>query len=176
MATSTPAPPDPPESPAASPREETLVTVAAQVAAIDTLIGLAQRTIRVFDVDLSGMGWNDAARAERIVAFLRARRSSRLEIIVHDTGWIERSCPRVSNLLKYYSHTVVILRTGEEAKHAMDPLVIVDDAHFLHRFHIAQPRAEFAIDAPHAAKPLIDRFEAIRASAVPGLSASVLGL
>ena len=176
MVTSTPAPPDPPESPASSPRQETLVTVAAQVAAIDTLIGLAQRSIRVFDIDLSDMGWNEAARAEKIVAFLRARRSSRLEIILHDTGWIERSCPRISNLLKYYSHAVAILRTGQEARHAMDPLVIVDDTHFLHRFHIAQPRAEFAIDAPLAAKPLIDRFDAIRASAEPGLSASVLGL
>ena len=53
---------------------------------------------------------------------------------------------------------------------------LVDDTHFLHRFHIAQPRAAFAIDAPDAAKPLIERFDAIRASAEPGLSASVLGL
>ena len=176
MATSTPAPPDNAESPSPAPRQETLETVAAQVAAIDTLIGLAQRSIRVFDVDLSSMGWNDAKRAATIVAFLRARRTAKLEIIVHDTGWIERSCPRLSNLLKYYSYAVAILRTGDDAKHAMDPLVIVDDKHFLHRFDIAHPRAELGIETPHAARPLIERFDAIRASAEPGLSASVLGL
>ena len=153
-----------------------LETVAAQVAAIDTLIGLAQQSIRVFDIDLSGMGWNNAERATKIIAFLRARRTARLEIIVHDTGWIERSCPRISNLLKYYSYAVAILRTGDDSKHAMDPLVIVDDKHFLHRFHIAQPRAEFAIEAPDAAGPLVERYDAIRASAEPGISASVLGL
>ena len=124
MATSTPTPPDNAESPRHTPRQETLDTVATQVAAIDTLIGLAQQSIRVFDIDLSGMGWNDAERATKIIAFLRARRTARLEIIVHDTGWIERSCPRVSNLLKYYSFAVAILRTGDDAKHAMDPLML----------------------------------------------------
>ena len=176
MATSTPVPPDSAESPVPSPRHETLVTVAAQVEAIDTLIGLAKRSIHVFDTDLSDMGWNDVARAEKIVAFLRARRTSRLEIIVHDTGWVERSCPRLTRLLKYYGHAVAILRTGEDARRAMDPLLIVDDTHFLHRFHIAQPRAEFAIDAPVAAKPLVERFDAIRASAEPGLTSNGLGL
>ena len=78
-----------------------LATVAAQVAAIDTLLGLAKHSIRVFDVDLSGMGWNGAARAETIAAFLRSNPAARVEIIVHDTGWIERSCPRLLNLLKY---------------------------------------------------------------------------
>ena len=176
MATSTPAPPDNAESQSPAPRQETLETVAAQVAAIDTLIGLAQHSIRVFDVDLSSMGWNDAERAATIVAFLRARRTARLEIIVHDTRWIERSCPRLTTLLKYYGFAVAIVRTGDDAKHAMDPLVIVDDKHFLHRFHAAQPRAEFAIATPDAARPLVERFDAIRAGAKPGLSASVLGL
>src|SRR5262245_9546848 len=59
MATSTPTPPDPESSPAIVARHEKLDTVAAQVAAIDELIGLAHRSIRVFDVDLSGMGWNE---------------------------------------------------------------------------------------------------------------------
>jgi len=153
-----------------------LTSIAAQVAAIDTLIGLAQRTIHVFDVDLSDMRWNDSGREEKIHAFLRARRDARLEIIVHDTGWIERSGARITKLLKHYGHAVSILRTGQEAKHAMDPLIIVDDTHFLHRLHVSQQRAALAIDAPDAARPLVERYEAIRSSAEPGLSASVLGL
>ena len=130
----------------------------------------------MFDVDLSEMAWNDAARADRVVAFLRARRTAKLEIIVHDTGWIERSCPCLTNMLRYYGHAIAILRTGEEARHAMDPLVIVDDQHFLHRFHIAQPRAALGIAEPESAKALVGRFEAIWASAEPGINATVLGL
>jgi hypothetical protein len=158
------------------PRHETLDSVAAQVDAIDTLIGLARHSIRVFDADLSGTGWNNAARADKIVAFLRATRNARLDIVVHDTGWIERSCPRLTRLLKVRGHAITIRRTGEHAKHAMDPLMIVDDQHYLHRLHIAQPRAVLGIVEPDAAKPLVERFEAIWSSSEPGLSATVLGL
>jgi hypothetical protein len=176
MATSTPTPPDADPPPSIPSRHEVLGTVAAQIDAIDTLIGLARHSIRVFDFDLSGMGWNEAARAEKIVTFLRGTRNARLDIVVHDTGWIERSCPRLTRLLRHYGHAITILRTGEDAKHAMDPLTIVDDEHYLHRLHVAQPRATLGIAEPDAAKPLIERFEAIWSSAEPGISATTLGL
>jgi hypothetical protein len=176
MATSTPTPPEsgsPPEIPT---RHEKLDTVSAQIEAIDELIGLARHSIRVFDVDLSWMGWNEPARADKLVAFLRASHNARLDIVVHDTGWIERSCPRLTRLLKQYGHLITICRTGEDAKHAMDPLMIVDDQHYLHRLHVAQPRAVLGVAEPDSAKPLVERFEAIWSSAEPGLSATVLGL
>jgi hypothetical protein len=176
MATSTPAPPDGTTPAPPSPRRETLATVAAQVAAIDTLIGLAQHSIRVFDVDLSETGWNDAARADKIATFLRASRTARLEIVVHETTWIERSCPRLTGLLRFYSQAIKIYRTGEGARHAMDPMVIVDGRHFLHRLDILQPRAVLAIEQPIATQPLVERFEEIWSSAEPGVNATVLGL
>lgn len=176
MATSTPTPRNAESSSAIAPRHQKLDTVAAQVAAIDELIGIADRSIRVFDIDLSGMGWNESAREEMIVAFLRASRNPRLDIVVHDMGWIERSCPRLTRLLRYYGHLVTIRRTGDDAKHAMDPLVLVDDQHYLHRLHGAQPRAVLGIAQPDEIRPLVERFEAIWSSAEPGLSATVLGL
>jgi len=153
-----------------------LTTVAEQVAAIDSLVGIAKHSIRVFDVDLSGMGWNDAARVDGIVAFLRSNPAAKVEIIVHDTGWIERSCPRLTNLLKYRGHAIAIRRTGEDARHAMDPLLIVDGVHFLHRFHVSQPRATLSIGDSDAAQPLVTRFDAISDGAEPGLTPTVLGL
>jgi hypothetical protein len=176
MATSTPTPPDARAPTPPTPREETLTTVASQIAAIDTLVDLARQSIDVFDVDLSWMGWNAAPRAERIVAFLRSSPAARLRIVVHDTGWIERLCPRLTNLLKYQGHVMSIRRTGDDAKHAMDPLVIVDDTHFLHRFHVSQPRAALAIGESQAAQSLVERFDAIWASAEPGPTATTLGL
>jgi len=176
MATSTPTPPDTGSPPVTAPRHEKLDAVAAQVAAIDELIGLAQHSIRVFDADLSGMGWNDSARVEMIAAFLRASRDARVDIVVHDTAWIERSCPRLTRMLRYYGHMITIRRTGDEAKQAMDPLVIVDDRHYLHRLHVTQPRAVLGIAQPDEARPLVERFEAIWSSAEPGLGATALGL
>jgi hypothetical protein len=173
MATSTPA--DAP-TPPVEPQETVLDTVAAQVAAIDRLIDLAQHRLQIFDVDLSAGGWESAARAERISAFLHRDPKARIDLIVHDPRWLESSCPRLMALQKLYSHVITIYRTGAEARSAMDPLLIADGRHFLHRFHIDQPRASLAIEQPQLARPLVMRFEQIWATGEPGLSATVLGL
>ena len=158
-----------------APHEERLETVAEQVAAIDTLISLARERICVFDVDLSQSGWNSPARADALSSFLRVR-YARLDIIVHETTWIERFCPRLVNLMRRYGHAMTIYKTGGGARSAMDPLVIVDAAHFLHRYHIQQPRATLSIGIPQNARPLVTRFDEIWATGEPGLTATVVGL
>ena len=158
-----------------TPHEERLETVAEQGVAIDTLISLARERIGVFDVDLSQSGWNSPARADALSNFLRVR-YARLDLIVHETTWIEKSCPRLTNLLRRFGHAMTIYKTGSGARGAMDPLVIVDGQHFLHRYHIAQPRATLAIGMPQAAGPLVTRFDEIWATGEPGLTATVLGL
>lgn len=156
--------------------ETRLDTVAAQVAAIDSLIDLAGERLLVFDRDLAEGGWNGARRAERIAAFLRRSRNPRLSIIVHEPRYLEASCPRLTDLLKVYSHAVQVWRTGLDARGATDALVIADDRHFLHRYHADQPRATLAIDMPAAAKPMVARFDEIWATGEPALGGSVLGL
>jgi hypothetical protein len=173
---STPIPAEGGEANDSLPRYQALTTVAEQVAAIDTLIGLAKHSIRVYDVDLAGMGWNGEARAHSLAAFLRASPAARLEIVVRDTGWIERSCSRLMQLLKYNSHLIAIRRAGEDARSAMDPLMIVDGVHFLHRFHASQARAALSIGDPAAAAPLVTRFDAISETSEPGITPTVLGL
>jgi len=158
------------------PREQMLDTLAAFTAAIDELIGLAQQRLQVFDVDLAQGRWETAARAQALGAFLRRGRHVRLDIIVHETRFIETSCARLNLLLRQYAHAVTIYRTSGEARKAMDPLLIADGRHFLHRFHVEQPRATLAVEHPQLARPLVTRFEQIWATGEPGLGASVLGL
>jgi len=174
MATSTPTETDAP--PPAVPRQEMLETIAAQTAAIDEMIGYAQRLIRIFDVDLSEMGWTNPARIDRLAGFLRGSRQARLEIIVHDTRYIEGRCARLTGLQRLFGEVVTIRRTGPDARSAMDPLVIVDGQHYLHRFHAEQPRAALGILQPQVATPLTQRFEEIWANGEPGVQAAVLGL
>jgi hypothetical protein len=157
-------------------RTVTLNSIAEQIGAMDELIGLAQRRIWVFDHDLSQMGWNSAERMSRLGLFLRGTRGRRLDIIVHDTAWLEASCPRLIGLLRTYSYAVTIYRTGPEARHAADPLLIVDDQHYLHRFHIDQPRATMGVHQPEDTRPLALRYEEIWATGEPGVNATVLGL
>jgi len=97
-------------------------------------------------------------------------------VIVHDTRFIEANAPRFIGLLRQYGHAMTVYRTGAAARAAMDPLLIVDARHHLHRFHIDQPRASVAIEEPQATKPLVTRFEEIWATGEPGLAGTVLGL
>ena len=172
MASSTPAEAD--TSP--QPRETRLDTVAAQTAAIDELIGMARHKLQVFDVDLSQTGWETAARAAHLAALLRRAPAVRIDIILHDTRWLQGSCPRLTNLLRQYSYAITVYQTGQEAKVAMDPLLIVDGRHYLHRFHIDQPRAVLVIENPQQTSPLATRFEEIWATGEPGMAGTVLGL
>ena len=103
------------------------------VAEDDTLIAqlVAQQRLQVFDVDLSEGGWQTPSRAQALAAFLRRGRHARLDVIVHDTRFVETSCARLLLLLRQYAHAVTIYRTSGEARKAMDPLVIADGRHFL---------------------------------------------
>ncbi|MGA8031511.1 MAG: hypothetical protein WCB48_03885, partial [Casimicrobiaceae bacterium] len=162
--------------PAPEPREERLDTLAALVHAQDELIALARHHIRVFDIDLSWGGWNTAARCSALSQFLRRDRAARLSVIVHDTHWLEASGSRFTALLQRHAPAMTLYRTGPVARAAMDPLLIVDDQHFLHRQHIAWPRATLSIGNRERAMPLCNRFDEIWETGEPGLSGSVLGL
>lgn len=158
------------------PSEARIETLAEQVQAIDTLIGLARERLLVFDRDLSEGEWNGARRADQLAAFLRRSRDAQLSIIVHEPRWIEASCPRLLALAKVYGHAMRIWRTGREARSALDALLIADSRHYLHRYHVDQPRATFAIAMPAAARPLVARFDEIWATGEPALGGTVLGL
>ena len=155
--------------------ERRLDTLAAQVEAIDELIDRAQHKLVVFDRDLAEWGFGGARRAGRVEAFLR-RRNARLSMIVHDPRHLETSCPRILALLKVYGHAMQVWRTGPDARGASDALVIADERHYLHRYHVDQARATLAFDMPAAAKPLSARFDEIWATGEPALGGSVLGL
>jgi len=156
-------------------REWRVETLAEQVAALDGIVALAQSRIQLFDVDLAQGGWERRERVDALARFLR-QRNARFDVIVHETRWIESSAPRFVHLLRQYGHAMTLYRTGAEAKTAMDPLLIVDQRHFVHRFHIDRPRASVAMDMPLAAKPLCARFDEIWATGEPGLAGTVLGL
>ena len=174
MDSSTPPPVDAPLPPV--PRLETLETIAEQLAAIDLLVSLAQRSIRVFDIDLSDMGWNSAARNDALSRFLRSSRRASVEIIVHDTRYLERSCARLRALQRRNSEAISIFRTGAEVRGARDPMVIVDARHFLHRFNVEHARAALGIEQPREAQGLGLRFADLWASREGELPATTLGL
>ena len=152
-----------------------LDTVAEQTAAIDELIGLARHrsasSIRIFRrADGTARarvgGGSGPSFGESVAAGSTSSCMTPLSRAVLPARL--RCCA-----LRY---AMTIYRTGAEARHAIDPLLIVDDRHYLHRFHFEQPRATMGIDQPEQTRPLAMRFEEIWATGEPGVNATVLGL
>lgn len=150
--------------------------IAESLAAIDDVIAVAQRTIRVFDISLANRGFNSPERTERLREFFVAGRAHRLLVALHETDGLEREAPRLLTLLRQFPMSIEIHRTVAQARNAMDPFVVADDHSVWHQQHFEQPRAVVAIHSPADATPLAQRFEEIWDLSEPAVSATTLGL
>lgn len=144
--------------------------------ALDVLIELARHRLRIFDYNLEDGGYTTLRRYDLLRTFLLASRNNRLEIVLHDTDYLTRFCPRILSLLKQFSHAITIQETTPQAKAIYDPFTIADEACFLHRFHYDNPRALLALHDIEGSHVLIKRFEEIRAASAPAIPATILGL
>jgi hypothetical protein len=149
---------------------------AESLAAIDEVIGAAERTLRIFDISLSNRGFNSPARAAMLRDFLVRGRAHRLLIALHETESVERDCPRLVVLLRQFPMSIEIHRTIAQARNATDPCVIADDHSVWHQLHHEQPRAIVALHSPADALPLSQRFDEIWELSEPAVSATTLGL
>jgi hypothetical protein len=145
-------------------------------AAIDEVIAAAGRTLRIFDITLSGRGYNSPQRVERLRSFLVAGRAHRILVALHDTDPLERECPRLLALLRQFPMSIEIHRTLQQARRAMDPFVVADDHSVWHQLHHEQPRAIVALHSPADAMPIAQRFDEIWELSEPAVSATTLGL
>jgi hypothetical protein len=143
--------------------------------AIDILLARPQRTLRIFDRQLSA-GYNSIRRCELLRAFLLRSRANRLSIVVHDAGTLARDCPRLMSLLRQFSCAITIHETEAQAKRACDPIALADERDYLHRFHYDHARAVLALNDPQGANELLQRFDEIWEASAPAVSATTLGL
>ncbi|MBK8740310.1 MAG: hypothetical protein IPM02_12635 [Betaproteobacteria bacterium] len=164
--------------PTAKPVPETIpLTVPSEYGPfLDRLLALATSEILVFDQNLRYGDWNSLTRTAVLRDFLLNHRHSRLQIVVHETTYIEGHLPRLVLLLRDFSHKFSILRTIEDGRNAWDSFVIVDGKHLAHRFHLDSTRGELSFEAPLKARVLRDRYEDILAFTEPGVNATQLGL
>src|SRR6185295_723645 len=79
--------------------------------ALDLLLQQPGRELRLFDPDLKALRLNSPARIAQLTAFLRASRTRKIYVVVHDTEHLTRHCPRMLGLLKLFTHAIQINRT-----------------------------------------------------------------
>ena len=150
--------------------------VAESQEAIDQVIATVRTTLKLFDVSLTGRGFNSPARIEALKQFLVAGRVHRLLIALHEPETVERDCPRLVNLLRQFPLAIEIHRTLDEARKAMDPFLVADDHSVWHQLHVQQPRAIVALNSPPDATPIAQRFADIWELSEPAVSATTPGL
>lgn len=144
--------------------------------ALEQLLGLVQRELRVFDADLSLLNLEAPPTHALLREFLLRHRDNRLYIAVHDTSHIRGQCPRLLHLLRQASDRLFINQTGGEAARAQDSFVLADRLHFIRRPVQAQPRAVFRRNDAQESQGIHLRFTEIWDSSVPAVSASTSGL
>jgi hypothetical protein len=166
--------PENPEKPVLLHRQ--LNSTGDYVEAIDILIEHAVHRLRIFDYNLEDGGYTTLRRHDLLRSFLLAKRSNRLEIVLHDIDYLTRFCPRIISLLKQFSHAITIRQTTPQAKGIYDPFAIADEDCFLHRFHYDDPRAMLALHDLEGSHVLIKRFEEIQAASAPAITTTTLGL
>ena len=145
-------------------------------AAIGEVIDKAERTLHIFDIDLAMGGYNTLERSDALRGFLTKNRSNRRVIVLDETGYLTRNCPRLMNLLGLHSHAISILKTHEHGRVASDPMVIADEAHYVHRFHADGTRGLRAFWDHAGARQLEERFEQLQEAASPAVWGTALGL
>lgn len=137
---------------------------------------LARRDLRIFDTDLSELGFNTPEVEEQMGKFLRGARTNRLLIAVRDTEYIVQSCPRLIRLLRQYSHAIFIHQINDKIRNLEDIMLIADDAHYLRRPNFEQPKGVVVLNDAGETRGWLNRFEEIWEQSTPAVSATTVGL
>ena len=164
-----------PVSPDKMPGARKLNGVAEYEAALDELLASAVHTLRIFDRTLSRR-FNTPERAALLGEFLRAKRTNRAMIVLHDASNTVRDCPRIIQLLRRFSHNLAIHQTLQAARHVYDPFAVADDMRIVRRFHYNSVNGE-AVTADVAMTGLLTkRFDEIWQASAPAVTATTIGL
>lgn len=146
------------------------------IAALDTLCGLAQHNLYIFEKDFGNLGFNSEARYDILRDFLLSSPHNRLHLLAHNTRPLTQYCPRLLILLRQFSHNMHIYQTPQHLQHLSEPFAVADEAHYVRRFHFDDPRGILAQNDAEGARTLKSRFDEIWAASHPAVSATTLGL
>lgn len=164
------------ETDSPQPERVLLSTRAEYLEALDQLIGLAQRELRIFDADFFHLKIDSPRTHELLRAFLLRGRDNHLYIAVHDTEYLRNNCPRLRDLLQQFSDRMFIRQTEGDAARAQDSFVLADKLHVVRRPVQAQPRATLRLNDEHESQGIFLRFSEIWDSSIPAVSSTTSGL
>lgn len=144
-------------------------------AALDRCLARGRRSLKLFDDSGEFWGLDRKVFADAVKTMLDRSRDASVAIVAHDTGYIERRCPRLMALLGVYGSRLRIAPTDPSVRAYERGFVVIDDKVVLRRPGFGQSRVFVDFDEGEvaaAAKLLGELLD----GALPGLSANVTGL
>ena len=95
-------------------------------AAVERLLEQPGRELRIFDPDGAALRLNDAARIARLERFLRASRTRRLYLVLHEHRAPSARLPAHDEPARALRHAIQINRTHEEIRELQDAFLVLD--------------------------------------------------
>ena len=143
---------------------------------MDRLLAQPGRELRLFDPDLKALRLNSPARIAQLDAFLRASRTRKIYVVVHNIDHLTRHCPRMLGLLRLFNHAIQINRTHDEIRNLQDAFMVLDAQHFLRRPVAEHLRGAIGLNDETEALAMRSRFQEIWSASYPGVASTTVGL
>ena len=144
--------------------------------ACDTVLARADNEILIFDRDLAALRLEESARLEALTRFLQKGPLSRIRMVLHDPGPLQRTAPRLMRLIVRFSHVIDARQSPDNLRHLADTHLLADESHGVRRFHVDQPRSALILDDPSYIGPWRHRFEELWVLSHPCLTMNATGL
>jgi hypothetical protein len=144
--------------------------------AVEQLLAMVKRELRIFDPDLSELDFNSENRIASLRRILSGGRMHRVYIALHDVEYVTTRCPRLIELLLIHPSGLFISRTEGEAARAQDRFVLADENHVVRRPVATQARGALLLDDVHEGHGMRLRFDEIWESSTAAVSAAKTGL
>lgn len=143
--------------------------------AFDTLLEETRQTLKMFDDDGQFLGYERKSVADALSGLLKGRGDASITIVLRDTGFVERDCPRLMMLLHAFAPRLSILGAEPSLRLYDRGLVIADRSAVIRRPSFEQRFA--IIDYDEKAVAEADHlFEQILGQAGPPLPGHATGL
>lgn len=144
--------------------------------AVTAVLGQAQKTVCIFDPDLSSGGFEAAVNVELLANLLVKNPAATVTLILHDARHLLDRCPRLLVLIQRYQHAIKVYETNDEGKRVRDSFVLADDHACLRRFHVDQVRFKYSVNDAATGRLLALRFEELLQFTHHQISTTPLGL
>lgn len=155
----------------------TLITTWSEYdSAVQDILTLAMRRLRIFDADLVALKLERPGRLALLRQFLDAGPEHSVQIAVLDAEHLRHNCPRLMALLATHTHNFTITECPPHLATLSDSMIIADDQYGIIRFHKDHARAKSIMSDSEACAPYQQRYDQITEEGGTLVTVTTLGL